>query len=321
MNELTQTAPDTTKGGISDTVQATNWERAGVCYARVALGAAFLSAVASRFGLWDKTLDLKHFASFMQYAAEVNSFLPRAAIPFVAWAATVGETSCGILLVLGLWTRWVSLASAILLALFGTAMAISFGLKSPMDYSVFSASGAAVLLTLHAFRQDGKRSLKSQSGSANIMKRRLDGGTFIAILVVASLGATKLSAQKQNDEQLLGTRDAVWRAWFAGDTKTLEELVPQETIVISGGEEKWKNRADVIRTAVEFHEKSGKLVRLEFPHTEVQHFGEVAIVWSSYIVETEVGGKRSSNSGRATEIFVWRHGHWSNPGWHTSSTY
>jgi hypothetical protein len=152
------------------------------------------------------------------------------------------------------------------------------------------------------------------------MKRKLNSGAFIAILVVASLGAAKLSAQKQNDEQLLSTRDAVWRAWFAGDTRTLEELFPQETIVISGGEEKWKNRADVIRTAAEFHEKGGKLVRLDFLHTKVQHFGEVAIVWSSYIVETEVDGKRSSSSGRATEIFVRQHGHWSNPGWHTSST-
>jgi putative oxidoreductase len=165
MIELTQTGPGTTRRGISDTFQAMNWERAGVFYARVALGAAFLSAVASRFGSWDKTLDLKHFANFMQYAAEVNSFLPRAAIPFVAWAATIGEASCGILLVLGLWLRCVSLASAILLALFGTAMAISFGLKSPMDYSVFSASGAAVLLTLHAFRQDNKRSFSHRVGA------------------------------------------------------------------------------------------------------------------------------------------------------------
>jgi hypothetical protein len=34
----------------------------------------------------------------------------------------------------------------LLLALFGTAMAISFGIKSPLDYSVFSASAAALLL-------------------------------------------------------------------------------------------------------------------------------------------------------------------------------
>ena len=117
-----------------------------------AVGAAFLSAVASRFGLWDRTLDLKHFANFIEYAAQVNSFLPRTVIPWVAVLATVCETSLGILLIAGLWPRWVSLASAILLAMFGTAMAISFGLKSPMDYSVFSASGASVLLALDAFR-------------------------------------------------------------------------------------------------------------------------------------------------------------------------
>ena len=47
---------------------------------------------------------------------------------------------------------WAFLASAVLLALFGTAMAISFGLKSPLDYSVFSASGAATLLALDAWK-------------------------------------------------------------------------------------------------------------------------------------------------------------------------
>ncbi len=138
---------------MSKKVRAIDWERAGIAYARIAVGTAFLSAVASRFGLWDWTLDLKHFANFITYVAEVNSFLPRAVIPYVAVLATVCETLFGILLVLGLWPRWVSLGSAILLALFGTAMAISFGIKSPMDYSVFSASGASVLLALDAFRR------------------------------------------------------------------------------------------------------------------------------------------------------------------------
>ena len=73
----------------------------------------------------------------------------------------------------------------------------------------------------------------------------------------------------------------------------------------------------MLRSSSEFHSKGGKLVRLKFPRTEVQHFGEVAIVWSSYVVETEVDGKRSLGSSRVTEIFVWQHGRWTNPGWHT----
>ncbi|HYL62654.1 MAG TPA: hypothetical protein VE077_08525 [Candidatus Methylomirabilis sp.] len=40
----------------------------------------------------------------------------------------------------------MALGSAILLLLFALAMAISFGIKSPLDYSVFGASSAAFLL-------------------------------------------------------------------------------------------------------------------------------------------------------------------------------
>jgi hypothetical protein len=142
---------------------------------------------------------------------------------------------------------------------------------------------------------------------------------ILAMLCLATLGTGNVFAEKQKDEQLLRVRETVWRAWFAGDTRTLEQLVPPQTIVMSGGEEQWKHQADVLRGSTEFHRKGGKLVRLEFPRTEVQHFGNVAIVWSDYVLETELDSKRSPDSGRVTEIFVWQHGHWTNPGWHTDS--
>jgi putative oxidoreductase len=164
MNQYSNERRDTKTSDTWEGARTTDWERAGILYARVALGAAFLSAVASRFGLWDKTLDLRPFANFIEYAAEVNSFLPAAVIPCVAVVATVRETSLGLLLVLGLWPRWVSLASAVLLAMFGAAMAISFGLESPLDYSVFSASGAAVLLALDASWQKNQQSLNPGMG-------------------------------------------------------------------------------------------------------------------------------------------------------------
>ena len=149
------------------------------------------------------------------------------------------------------------------------------------------------------------------------MKLKWNSVIVIAVACLTTLSTANLSAQKQSGEPLLRVRETVWRSWFAGDTKTLEDLVPPETIVMSGGEEKWKTQADVLRTSAEFHAKGGKLVRLEFPRTEVQYFGDVAVVWSSYVVETEVDGKRSSSASRVTEIFVWQHGRWTNPGWHT----
>jgi putative oxidoreductase len=132
--------------------------RAGTLYARIALGTAFLSAVADRFGLWGKYGGWGNFANFMTYTAQVNSFMPAFAIPYLAWAATVAESCLGVALILGLWPRWVALSAALLLATFGTAMAISFGLKSPMDYSVFSASSGALLLAIQHSRKPGANS-------------------------------------------------------------------------------------------------------------------------------------------------------------------
>ncbi|WP_263365784.1 nuclear transport factor 2 family protein [Edaphobacter bradus] len=151
------------------------------------------------------------------------------------------------------------------------------------------------------------------------MKRKWNSVTIIAALLGATLSTAKVSAQQQKDAQLLRVREAVWRSWFADDTKTLEKLVPPGTIVISAGDKEWKNQAEVFRAAAEFHAKGGKLIRLEFPRTEVQHFGDVAIIYSKYLVETEQEGKRSAISGRATEVFVLRNGQWTNPGWHTDA--
>jgi putative oxidoreductase len=124
-------------------------QRLGLLYARIALGAAFLSGIADRFGLyWGRNVGYGNFDGFLSYTAKVNSFMPAATIPFLAWTATAAELFLGIALILGIWPRWVALGSALLLVLFGTAMAISFGIKSPLDYSVFSASAGAVLLAL-----------------------------------------------------------------------------------------------------------------------------------------------------------------------------
>jgi putative oxidoreductase len=145
-------SPNEAKG-----MRSLTFERLGIIYARIALGAAFLSAVADRFGLWGKHGAWGNFAAFTEYTAQVNAFMPAFIIPFLAWAATVAELSLGILLIIGIWPRWVAVAAATLLFLFGTAMGISFGIKSPLDYSVFSASAGALLLALHQSGQDRRK--------------------------------------------------------------------------------------------------------------------------------------------------------------------
>ena len=134
-----------------------NFERSFALFSRIALAAAFLSGIASRFGWYGKDAGYGNFQNFVKYTAEVNSFMPAATIPFLAWAATVAELGLGIALLVGIWPKWIALSTAALLMLFGTAMAISFGIKSPLDYSVFSAMGAALLLAAYEQRKEEMR--------------------------------------------------------------------------------------------------------------------------------------------------------------------
>ena len=139
------------------------------------------------------------------------------------------------------------------------------------------------------------------------------------LLMAAFLAGFGAVSRADDRGDLLKVREQVWRAWFANDKPNLEKLVPPDTLVISSGEEKWKHQAEVLQSAADFQAAGGKLVRLEFPRTEMQRFGDVAVIWSQYIVETEMNGKTSISSGRVTEIFVFHNGQWTNPGWQTDS--
>ena len=126
-------------------------QRFAVVYARVALGCAFLSAVAARFGLW-RDRGPHPFAQFIHYTAEVNAFLPSSWAPYLAVAATIAESTLGLALLAGIKPRRSGIAAAILLALFAIAMSISGGIKSAFDSSVFSASAAALLVAVQTER-------------------------------------------------------------------------------------------------------------------------------------------------------------------------
>jgi hypothetical protein len=126
-----------------------------------------------------------------------------------------------------------------------------------------------------------------------------------------------LSAAQRQD--LLAAREAIWRACFRNDRALLEKTFPAETIAINADSEQWSDRAGVLASTAQFVEAGGKLRRLGFPRTEIQLYGDVAILYSNYLYETETRGKTSIQSGRATEVFVRRKGTWVNSGWHLDS--
>jgi ketosteroid isomerase-like protein len=120
----------------------------------------------------------------------------------------------------------------------------------------------------------------------------------------------------QMKKRLLDAREAVWRAFFAGDRTTLEKLIPEETVAIEADDNNWSNRQTIFDGSAQFAKNGGKLVKLEFPRTEIQVYGLTAVVYSNYLYELEVGGQHINRSGRVTEVFVLRNGQWVNPGWH-----
>src|SRR5437660_7969990 len=119
-------------------------------FARFALGGSFLSAVADRFGLWGpygaKNVSWGDFAHFVEYTGAVMSLCPSSLTVSFAWAATVAETLFGILLIAGFKIRMTSVLSGLLLLSFAMGMVTGLGIKTPFDYSVFSAAAAAFLL-------------------------------------------------------------------------------------------------------------------------------------------------------------------------------
>ena len=117
-------------------------------------------------------------------------------------------------------------------------------------------------------------------------------------------------------QQILADREAVWRAFFEGDRAELEQLVPEETIAIGAERDAWSGRDEVLAASQAFVEAGGKLRALEFPRTEIQNFGDVAVVYTTYSYTIEIEGEVDTTAGRGTEIFVLRGDRWVNPGWH-----
>lgn len=126
------------------------WSRVATVYLRLALGAAFLSAVADRFGIWGPPgtplVGWGNFHNFLSYAAKINPWFPASWIPLIGGIATTCEIAFGVALILGFKTRIAAFLSGLLLLAFALGMAFGLGVKAPLDYSVFTASAGSFLL-------------------------------------------------------------------------------------------------------------------------------------------------------------------------------
>lgn len=100
-------------------------------YVRLALGSAYLSSVASRFGVFGQSRGWGNFQNFLSYTAKVNPFLPHSMIPALGWFVTIAETALGVLLIIGFQIRMAAVVSGVLLILFAIGMSLGVGVISP----------------------------------------------------------------------------------------------------------------------------------------------------------------------------------------------
>jgi hypothetical protein len=117
---------------------------------------------------------------------------------------------------------------------------------------------------------------------------------------------------------LLKAREAVWRAWFAGDQATLTKLLPPDLITIEPGSTTFGTRTSTLEGSQGFAAGSGKLTHLAFPSTELQVYGNTAILYTSYEMDLANGGQSRTERGMATEVFLLKNGQWLNTGWQLS---
>jgi Domain of unknown function (DUF4440) len=152
-------------------------------------------------------------------------------------------------------------------------------------------------------------------------------GTVLAVSLLASNIAGEESRQEKSagqisslpDEvckELLDARETAWRSFFQKDPDVVAKILAPELIAIQQNSDRWDNRTGLIALAKAMNEQGVQLLRLEFPRTEIQLFGDTAILYYTYIFETGLKGKSVVDGGRGTEIFVRREGYWVDVGWH-----
>ncbi len=123
---------------------------AAALFLRLALAAAFLSAVADRFGLWGPAgtpgVAWGSFEPFLAYTGELLWYLPAGVVKIAGWMATVLEVVLALGLLVGFRLREFAFASGLLLTTFAVAMTTAYGPEPPLSYSVWTAAAGAFLL-------------------------------------------------------------------------------------------------------------------------------------------------------------------------------
>jgi thiosulfate dehydrogenase [quinone] large subunit len=118
-------------------------------FLRFAIAIGFLSAVADRFGLWNKEVSVwGNWNNFLEYTQIINPWIPSSMISSIGIIATAAEIVFAVCLIIGFKTELFSKLSGFLILLFALSMTFSTGVKGVFDFSVLTASAGSFALSL-----------------------------------------------------------------------------------------------------------------------------------------------------------------------------
>lgn len=117
---------------------------------RFALAAAYLSAVADRFGFWGQpgtgSVSWGNFHNFLAYTASLIWYAPETVVAILAWTATILGIVIAVGLLSGQFLSAFAYSSSVLLVLFALAMTSAKGAEPALTFSVWTAATASLLL-------------------------------------------------------------------------------------------------------------------------------------------------------------------------------
>ncbi|OIV40059.1 DoxX family protein [Flavobacterium johnsoniae] len=118
---------------------------------RYALGITFLTPVSDRLGLLGAAgtgnIEWGNWQNFIDYTTTLMPVFDRPIVNILGGIATIAELFIGIFLIIGFKTKWSARAASLLTLTFIVFMTLSVGIQKPVNYGVFTASAASLLLS------------------------------------------------------------------------------------------------------------------------------------------------------------------------------
>lgn len=140
--------------------------------------------------------------------------------------------------------------------------------------------------------------------------------TIAAVCLLALAAAAQATPRQDWRSDLLAAREAIWVNYYS-DPGKLAAGLSDDLITIGGRGRGFEGKAAVLANSRRAVADGTRLRRIVFPQTEMQRYGDVAIIYTTFEMTLATGSDAPTTlTGEATEFFVWRDGAWLHTGWH-----